>query len=161
MGKKVYEGRYTAATGEDSFVVFIIGARVNKFLSFSKWIPVLKAMGPMIGELYQNKELGFLHTEFLFQWRGVTLIQYWRSFDDLEAYAHGKTHMRAWKQFYKLVGKSNAVGIYHETYQVGTGNVESIYGNMPEYGLAKAFEHQPVSKKTETAKKRIAGDENY
>ncbi|WP_308464591.1 monooxygenase family protein [Fictibacillus barbaricus] len=28
--------------------------------------------------------------EFHFSWKRITLIQYWRSFEQLEAYAHGK-----------------------------------------------------------------------
>lgn len=90
----IHKGRHVAVV-EGDFVVFVIGMRVNKLLSFSKWIPVFKAMGPMIRELYQNPEIGFLHTEFHFSWRRVTLIQYWRSFDQLEAYAHGKMHLVA------------------------------------------------------------------
>ncbi len=42
---KIFPGRFTAKFDE-SFVVFIIGMRINRLLQFSKWIPVAKAMGP-------------------------------------------------------------------------------------------------------------------
>lgn len=61
----VFPGRFTARSDEP-FVVFLIGMRVNRFLSFRKWIPVAKAMPPMIEELRKQPELGFLHAEFLF-----------------------------------------------------------------------------------------------
>ena len=59
----VFPGRYTARS-EDPFVVFLIGMRVNRILSFSKWIPVAKGMPPMIEELKEQPELGLLHAEF-------------------------------------------------------------------------------------------------
>ena len=154
MDKRIYNGRYTACT-EESFVVFIIGMRVNKFLSFNKWLPVLTAMGPMIRELYQNPDWGFRHSEFLFSWRGVTQIQYWRNFDDLEAYAHGKKHAIAWKSFNQKIKNDGSVGIYHETYTIEKGASEAIYSNMPKFGLANAFSHMPVSAKTEKARSRM------
>ncbi|WP_243522941.1 DUF4188 domain-containing protein [Bacillus pseudomycoides] len=154
MSKKIYNGRFIANT-EESFVLFIIGMRINKILSFTKWIPVFKAMGPMIRELYQNPELGFLHTEFLFSWRGVTLIQYWRSFEDLEAYAYGKTHSVAWRNFNTKIKNDGSVGIYHETYKIQKNASEAIYNNMPKFGLSNIFPHIPVSIDTNTARERM------
>jgi hypothetical protein len=156
LKKEIYRGRYIASPEENPLVIFIIGMRVNKIFSFKKWIPVFTAMGPMIRELYQNPDLGFLHTEFLFSWRGVTLIQYWRSFEDLEAYAHGKTHSVAWRNFNKKIKDDGSVGIYHETYKVQKNSSEAIYNNMPKFGLSKAFSHIPVSSHTNTARDRIS-----
>ena len=47
---KVMPGRYTAQI-EEPFVVFLIGMRINKFFAFRKWIPVARAMGPMLRTL--------------------------------------------------------------------------------------------------------------
>ncbi|MFC7391432.1 DUF4188 domain-containing protein [Scopulibacillus cellulosilyticus] len=154
MGKTIYPGRFMADPGNE-VVVFIIGMRINKWWSVHNWLPVFKAMPPMIRELYMNKDLGFLSVETSVNLRTITMVQYWRSFEDLKAYAKGPKHLTAWGNFYKKVGKTNAVGIYHETYIVQAGNYESIYGNMPEFGLAKAIGHMPVSHRTETAEKRI------
>lgn len=154
MGKKIYNGRFMAST-EESFVLFFIGMRINKFFSFTKWVPVFQAMGPMIKELYQNPELGFIHTEFHLNWRGVTLIQYWKSFEDLEAYARGQTHSVAWKSFNQKIKNDGSVGIYHETYKIEKGASEAIYNNMPMRGLSKAFTHIQVGSKTDSARDRI------
>src|SRR6266487_822445 len=89
---KVIPGRYTAQT-EEPFVVFLIGMRINKFFAFRKWVPVARAMGPMLRTLYQHPEKGFLGGEFYFNLRGPVLIQYWRSFEDLEKFARDKSDL--------------------------------------------------------------------
>ena len=48
MGIKIFNGRYTADSSESSFVVFIIGMRLNQIYKIWKWIPVFNSMGPMI-----------------------------------------------------------------------------------------------------------------
>ncbi|NHN29069.1 DUF4188 domain-containing protein [Paenibacillus agricola] len=154
MGK-VIPGRYTAEM-EGSFVVFIIGMRVNKIWAIHKWLPVFMAMGPMVKELYQNRDLGFLDTSFFMSWRGISLVQYWRSFEELEHYArNGAIHLEAWRSFNKKVGTGGVVGIYHETYLVPEGQYESVYNNMPIFGLAKAGSHVAATGKRETASRRL------
>jgi hypothetical protein len=152
---KVIPGRFTAQL-EGSFVVFIIGMRINKWWAVRKWLPVFMAMNPMLQELYRNKDLGFLDASFQFSWRGVTLIQYWRSFEQLEQYARkGAVHLEAWQNFNKKVGTNGVVGIYHETYLVPDGQYECVYNNMPVFGLARAGEHVPATGKRETASRRL------
>lgn len=154
---KVFPGRYSAEI-EGPFVVFIIGMRVNRLFALHKWIPVAKAMGPMIKELYQNSEIGFISTEVLWNWRGITLLQYWRTYEQLEQYARGGTHLEAWKKFNKSVGTDGTVGIYHETYKIEPGQYECIYGNMPKFGLAKAGKHIPAVGRMETSRRRMGGE---
>lgn len=55
------------------------------------------------------------------------------------------------------VGNTKAVGIYHETYEIKAGNYESVFGNMPLYGLGKAKKHIPITKDIITARKRLDG----
>jgi hypothetical protein len=160
MGKQIFNGRYTTENSED-IVVFIIGMRINKPFAVHKWLPVMNAMPGMIKELYTNKEaLGFLSMESYFGLRTTCMIQYWRSMDDLLAYAHNEKHLTAWKNFNRKIGNNGAVGIYHETYQLNSGNYESIYGNMPHYGLGKALQHIPVSAGRNTARERIGSQAN-
>ncbi|MGD6804577.1 DUF4188 domain-containing protein [Rossellomorea vietnamensis] len=155
MGNPIFNGRYTADNSED-IVVFIIGMRINKPLAIHKWAPVVKAMPGMIQELYTHKdELGFLSMESYFGLRTTAMIQYWRSMDDLLAYAHNDKHLAAWKNFNKKIGSNGAVGIYHETYQVKKGNYESIFGNMPRYGLGKAMGHTRIGAGRNTARERV------
>ncbi|KZO00282.1 DUF4188 domain-containing protein [Pseudobacillus badius] len=151
---KVFSGRYTAKS-EDEIVIFIIGMRINKWRAVHKWVPVFKAMPPMIRELYTNKELGFLSMESFFGLRTTLMVQYWRSLDELLAYAKEQTHLTAWKNFNQLVGDNEAVGIYHETYIVPKGKYECIYGNMPIYGLARATGHKPVAPALNSARQRL------
>ncbi len=157
----VFPGRFTAQTNEP-FVVFLIGFRVNKFWSFSKWLPVAQAMSPMLRTLYRNPEKGFLGGENFFRVAPVTslLLSYWRSFEDLENFARSPSepHLAAWKAFNKAVGSDGSVGIWHETYLVDAGKYEAIYGNMPKFGLAAATEHLPAIGRKETARRRLGGD---
>ncbi|KRG13721.1 transcriptional regulator [Virgibacillus soli] len=155
MAKNIHTGRFTTENNDD-IVVFLIGMRVNKLLAIHKWGPVFTAMPGMIKELYTHKkELGFLSLESYFGLRTTVMIQYWRSTDDLLAYAKGNKHLQAWKNFNTKVESNDAVGIYHETYELNKGRYESVYVNMPLYGLGKAMKHIPITKKTITATKRL------
>jgi Domain of unknown function (DUF4188) len=156
---KVMPGRYTAQTDEP-FVVFLIGMRINRFFAFRKWIPTALAMGPMLRTLFQHPEKGFLGGELIFYWRGVGLIQYWRSFEDLEKFARNREdpHLRAWQRFNKAIGSDGSVGIWHETYLVEPGRYEAVYGNMPVFGLASATKHIPAVGRRETARRRLGGE---
>ncbi|SDN97867.1 DUF4188 domain-containing protein [Alkalicoccus daliensis] len=155
MKKQLYPGRFTAENQED-VVVFIIGMRVNNRLAVRKWFPVFSAMPGMIKELYTNKEeLGFLSMESYFGLRTTTMIQYWRSMDDLLSYSRGKKHLTAWKKFNKEARNNHAVGFYHETFHVKHGDYESIYVNMPQYGLGSAVKHGPVIPSQDSASERM------
>jgi len=155
----IHPGRYTAHMDGD-FAVFIIGMRVNRLWAVHKWLPVARAMGPMLTELLSNPALGLRHAETLLYWRGVALIQYWRSFEHLEQFAREPraTHLEAWKRFNRAVGADGSVGIWHETYLIKANQYESVYGNMPRFGLAMAGEHLPASGARETARRRLGLD---
>ncbi len=152
----VFRGRFTAQI-DGPFVVFVIGMRVNKLLTIGKWLPVARAMRPMVEQLLLHRELGLLHAESLFYWRGAALLQYWRSFELLERFARDPalTHLDAWKRFNRAVGADGSVGIWHETYLVEAGQYECLYGNMPRMGLAAAAEHVAAIGARETARRRL------
>ncbi|MEQ2527851.1 DUF4188 domain-containing protein [Bacillaceae bacterium CLA-AA-H227] len=155
MATDIFTGRYTTENTED-MIVFIIGMRFNNRLAFHKWFPVFMSMPGMIKELYTHKdELGFLSMESYFGLRTTTMIQYWRSLEDLLTYAKNEKHLSAWGKFNKATINNDAVGIYHETFQISKGNYESVYVNMPHYGLGKALKHIPVTPDRSSAKKRI------
>ena len=100
---------------EGDFVVFLIGMRINKPWKVHKWLPVASAMPKMLKELYRQPELGFIHAE---SWFGRTLImvQYWRSMDQLLAYAKDREaqHLPAWQAFNKAVGTDGTVGVSYD-----------------------------------------------
>ena len=133
---KVVAKRVTARIDGD-FVVFLIGMRINRPWKLHKWLPVFQAMPRMIRELEARPDSGFLgHIASL----GV-IVQYWRSFEHLEAYArdHDRLHWPAWVDFNRRVGASRGdVGIWHETYRVRDGEYECVYSGMPPFGLARA-----------------------
>jgi hypothetical protein len=78
---------------------------------------------------------------------GFTVIQYWRSFEHLEAFANNSDdpHLQAWRSYWRRIGKSTRTGIWHETYLVRAGEYEAIYGNMPPHGLGKAATLVPAA----------------
>lgn len=127
---------------QDDLVIFLIGMRINQFYAIHRWWPVARAMPAMLQELRQQPELGFLHAEMWFG-RTIILLQYWRSMEDLLAYAHSREaqHLPAWQRFNQASASQKnrtSVGIWHETYQVKQADFESIYVNMPLFGLARA-----------------------
>jgi hypothetical protein len=144
------------ATIEGDFVVFLIGARLNKWWKLHKFIPVGKAMKRMIEELRANPDHGLLHVE---SWGGnpSIMVQYWRSFEHLDRYASNKSaeHLPAWADFNRLIGSNGDIGIWHETYLLQAGQYECIYNNMPEFGLAKAASWVPAKGSWKSAKERL------
>jgi hypothetical protein len=153
----IFPGRY-AAQSDESFVVFLIGMRVNNLFALRNWPRVAAAMPPMIAELKRNPELGMLHAEFFVYWRGVAVLQYWRSFDHLHAYAHERDakHLPAWAEFNRRVGGNGTVGIWHESYLVEPGKFETVYANMPRFGLGAAVNHVPALGRMQDARSRLA-----
>ncbi|WP_446743887.1 DUF4188 domain-containing protein [Silvibacterium acidisoli] len=152
----IHKGRFTAKIDGD-FVVFIIGMRINYFLLPHKWMPVAAAMPRMLRELAKHPEMGLLDASAYLGGRTLMTIQYWRSFEQLHAYAHAKNleHLPAWAAFNRRVGGNGAVGIFHETYLVKNGAYECVYANMPQFGLAKAGEMLPAIGRLQSAKSRL------
>ncbi len=152
---KIFRDRMTADVDHE-FVVFLIGMRLNKIWKIHKWLPVALAMPKMLKELYGNPELGFLSGESWFG-RTTIMVQYWKSFESLDNYAKSRdsNHLPAWQDFNKKIGSDGDVGIWHETYSVNKGEYESVYGNMPKFGLAKFGKHVPATGKFKSAKDRI------
>ncbi|HWD78912.1 MAG TPA: DUF4188 domain-containing protein [Kribbella sp.] len=152
----VVEGRHSAAY-DGELVVFLIGMRVNSVLKVREWLPVVRAMGPMLRELSKDKDSGLLGFRTLPTWRGVTLVQYWESVEKLQAFANdtGRKHRPAWVEYFRNSYKGGAAGIWHETYVVPAGNTETIYGNMPLLGLGRVQGVVPVGNRGDTAAERL------
>jgi hypothetical protein len=143
-----------AAEVEGDFVVFLIGMRINKLWKFWKWLPVFTAMPRMLRELEQDPSSGFLGAQqYIASPRRPMVVQYWRSFEDLERYARSRDaeHWPAWVAFNKRTGSNGDVGIWHETYLVPAGSYEAIYNNMPPVGLGKFTKLVPASGRKATA----------
>ncbi|MEP1933615.1 MAG: DUF4188 domain-containing protein [Paracoccaceae bacterium] len=150
-------GERMAANIEGDFVVFLIGMRVNKLWKPHKWLPVFLAMPKMLKELdsLPSDETGFLGHNGLSL--GV-IVQYWRSFDHLEAYARSKdnAHYPAWIAFNKRMKESRSdVGIWHETYLIKAGQYEAVYSGMPSFGLGRVSELMPAKGNKSEARQRL------
>lgn len=155
---KVQLGRYTADLRHpgQEFVVFLIGMRVNKPWKLAKWWPVFTAMPRMLLYLEKHPEKGLLGYQGAILPAPV-IVQYWRSFDDLERFARDRDdpHLEPWRRFNRMVGVSGDVGVWHETYRVSASDCETVYVNMPPTGLASAFTPEPIRRGLDSAAARI------
>lgn len=150
-------GRTTASI-EGEFVVFLIGMRINRPWKVHKWLPVFLAMPKMLQELSSDPTSGFLG--YTMPPIPTVIVQYWRSFDALEAYARDRerAHWPAWVAFNKRVGAASGdVGIWHETYRVAPGMWETVYAGMPPTGLGKAAASVPLRGGHDRARGRLSG----
>jgi Domain of unknown function (DUF4188) len=142
---EINRGRVTAEI-EGDFVVFLIGARPNplRMIRSLRDLGGNKGMKHMLDYLSKQPEIGLLG----YQQVGIgTWVQYWRSFDHLEAFAKNQDdpHLTVWRNYFKRVGSSGRTGIWHESFLVRAGEFEVIYTNMPAFGLAKASKVVPIA----------------
>jgi Domain of unknown function (DUF4188) len=156
MASGIEPGRM-AGNIEGDFVVFMIGMRINRWWKVHRWLKVAFAMPRMLKELGEHPELGMLGADLWFG-RTTIMLSYWRSAEHLMSYATNKAnaHLPAWKAFNREVGASGDVGVWHETYPIKEGAFESVYVNMPAFGLAKAGERVPAAGHYATARSRLA-----
>lgn len=158
--EKVIKERMTAVP-KDDFVLFLIGMRINNWFAIHQWLPVFLAMPKMLKELHINVDLGFKSYEMWFS-RTVILVQYWESAEKLIKYAKAKDseHLPAWKAYNKAARKSDAVGIWHETYVIDNSKTENIYVNMPKFGMGKFNDLQSAAGKRKSANGRLGKADN-
>jgi hypothetical protein len=142
---------------EGDFVLFLIGMRLNKPWKVWKWAPIASAMPRMLIELAKQPHLGLLHARSHFGFPNVMVVQYWRSFEHLEAYAKKRdaAHLPAWQAFNRAVGSNGDVGIWHETYLISPGRYENVYNNMPRFGLGAAGELVDAVGGRQAARQRV------
>jgi hypothetical protein len=152
-------GRWTAELDGD-FVVFLIGAAVHDPEAESEAPALLTAMVGMLEELAADPSYGLLgFTGFGGPGEGGVIVQYWRSFDALEAYARNPRaeHAPIWRAWNRLATQERgAAGIWHETFRVRAGEYEAIYQNMPVMGLQQAGRPVTVSEARDSARARIS-----
>jgi hypothetical protein len=138
--KNVDAGQFVADAVVPDTVLFIIGMRINRWRRVRSWWPVVVAMPRMLKEL-SSSNAGLLNAETFWRGRVFAVIQYWRSAEELGAYSRDNRylHAPAWGAFNKQAAATGDVGIFHETYVVRGDAIESVYGNMVPFGLAKAY----------------------
>jgi hypothetical protein len=148
-------GRVTAAV-DGEFVVLLIGMRVNRLRNVRRTWRLFGAMSRMIRELTADPATGYLGGE---SWFGnpTIMVQYWRSFDHLERYARDRDHEHrpAWAEYNRILRSGAEVGVWHEAYRVRPGDFETVYNNMPPFGLARAAMAIEATGPRETAAGRL------
>jgi hypothetical protein len=161
MFAKPIAGRTTAAAEGDA-VVLLIGMRINHFWAVHQWVPVLLAMPRMIRELSRDRSRGLLgHLLLTASPRTYYVVQYWESKEKLYAYAAAPDmfHHKVWAVINRKerAGKVRQhVGIWHEAYITPKGSYETIYADMPPFGLAKATGVLRVEERGRRAADRLA-----
>jgi hypothetical protein len=157
----VLRGRYSGELTGD-FCVFHIGLVLNEQIPSKEAKKVGDAFTAMLLELESNREkYGFFgSTSFSslnFQVNGIMSIQYWRSQEDLNAYARNGMA----KHFPNMIWSAGVVklspnfGIWHESFRVRDGEYESIYVNCPRILLGKAGKLVEAKGRRRTARGRL------
>ena len=153
---------HTTAAAEGDVVVLLIGMRINHFWAVHQWLPVALSMFRMLGELARDRDRGLLgHVMLTASPRTYYVVQYWETKEKLYAYATSPDmfHHKAWAVFNRVHRKGRArghVGLWHETYVAPEGSYESIYFDMPAFGLAGAHGQVPIEQRGRYAKDRFA-----
>ncbi|HEY8944363.1 MAG TPA: DUF4188 domain-containing protein [Polyangiaceae bacterium] len=153
LGRAGVIAERVTALMDREFVVFLISMRINSWWKIHKWLPVARAMLRMGKELESKPNSGYLGGQVV---PGL-VVQYWESLDHLVRYARDRQgqHYPAWADFYRRIGTSGDVGIWHETYLVGPGTYECVYVNMPPHGLGRVGKIVSASGARATAKQRV------
>lgn len=147
----VQAGQWVASVDDDA-VVFLIGMRVNRWRRVRSWWPVFTGMPRMLAELQAAPDAGLLSARTYWSGRVFLSVQYWQSLEHLGAFARNPkmTHAPAWGAFNRRAAGGGDVGIFHETYRVPADGIESLYGNMPPFGLAMA--HDAITRAQRSAR---------
>lgn len=151
---EIHQGKW-AADIEGDFVVFLIGARPSPRHPLAWFLDLggRRGMKHMLDRLSANPDSGLLGYVLGFP----VIVQYWRSFEHLEAFAAdaAEAHSAAQKKYWQRVSRhGHGTGIWHETYLVKAGHYEAVYGNMPPFGLATA-RGATLRRATTTARQRL------
>ncbi|WP_327675492.1 DUF4188 domain-containing protein [Kitasatospora sp. NBC_00458] len=153
---------YTTAAAAGDTVVLLIGMRINRFWAVHHWGPVMLAMFRMLHELARDPRRGLRGRILLTASpRTYYVVQYWESKESLYRYAAAPDafHHKAWGMLNRKVKAGRArgnVGLWHETYVVPEGSYESIYFDMPPFGLAGATGVLPLASRGRRAADRFA-----
>ncbi|NYJ06821.1 monooxygenase family protein [Petropleomorpha daqingensis] len=143
---EIRRSRFSAEIDGD-FVVLLIGPRFNKPWLLPQILGDLggrrRGMKAMLTELAAHPEKGLLGYRMGFP----TIVQYWRSFEHLEAFARdpGDLHRPTWLEYFRRDTRGRT-GFWHETFLVRAGEYEAIYDHVPVAGLAAAGRPVPVDR---------------
>jgi hypothetical protein len=156
MGQNVISGRFTAVPETETVTVFLIGMRANRWWKFGKLLPMTTAMARMLNHLVATPEAGLLGFHSWFG-RTTIMLSYWESPEHIQRFATDRTapHLEPWRKFMRESAGSGDIGVWHETYQVAVRDQESVYSDMPPFGLGAATKSAPIGRRSNTARQRM------
>ena len=139
------DGEFSNGPANEKIAVLLLGAKSNHPLNI--FAPGFSEMSDYLMKMTDELEKEAPHNGFLGQsnWMNkdkngcaqFNAISYWRSIDDIHAFAHGPLHREAWQWWEKGIkqGKNAHLGINHEIYSADKGQWENIYVNFQPTGL--------------------------
>lgn len=131
-------------------VVIYLGQRVNSL----RGLKTLLSFAAKINKSVDAQPDGLLlHEKVLYSLLPPHsgMRQYWRDFDSLERWARSLPHIAWWQEFLR---DSGGTGFWHEAYFRG-GQVESVYIDMPAFGLSKFAPVKPARGSLFSARRRL------
>jgi Domain of unknown function (DUF4188) len=76
----------------------------------------------------EANDAGLLHSErFGVTWNHFGVLQYWRGYDELEAWSRRTPHTEWWRKAVDRGRAKGDFGVYHETFLVPRAAIETIY----------------------------------
>jgi hypothetical protein len=153
---EVRVGRWMVGRAEP-LVVFLFGMRLNRVGGLPRWLWGFGALRRVLADLEGHHVRGFLAGHVYLAGRSVIVVQYWESFDALDAYArdHALPHRGAWQRYLRVALNDPAMGLWHETYLVAPGSWEGVYVNMPRWGAGAAAELRELRAGEGSARDRL------
>ena len=155
----VQAGQWVADSPEETAVVFLIGMRINRWRRVRSWWPAFVGMPRMLAELGKHPEAGLLGARSYWSGRNLLTVQYWRSAEQLGRYARDpqRAHQPAWGRHNRRAAATGDVGVWHESYVVPAASIESLYANMPAFGLGAALGAVPRAQARRTRAQELIG----
>jgi hypothetical protein len=145
------------AARTEPFAVFLFGIRLNRIGGLRRWRWGLRVLREAQAELASGSQHGFLGGHVYRDGRTLVAVQYWSSFEHLDAWArdHALPHRPAWQRYLREALSDPAVGLWHETYLAGPGSWEGVYVNMPPWGLGAGAELHEMQATKGSARTRL------
>jgi hypothetical protein len=152
----VRTGRWMASR-EEPFAVFVFGMRLNRLRGLPRFLWALRVLRTVVRDLDAHPERGFLAGRVYRAGRALIAVQYWESFDALDAWArdHRLPHRKPWQRYLREALADEAMGLWHETYLASPGSWEGVYLNMPPWGLAAGVEAVEMRATKGSARERL------
>ena len=152
----VRTGRWMARRDEP-FAVFLFGMRLNRLRGLPRFLWSLRVLRRVLRDLDTHPERGFLAGRVYRTGWTLIAVQYWESFDALDAWArdHRLPHRQPWQQYLREALDDGAMGLWHETYLASPGSWEGVYLNLPPWGLAAGVEAVEMQATKGSARERL------